>query len=90
MRLRLKPDDIHLYKSNDHFADWLRCIRTRGKPICDVEIGCRSATVCHLGNIAYLLNRSLRGDPQKEQFIGDEAANRLISRPYRAPWVLCS
>ena len=90
MRLRLKPNDIHLYKSNDHFADWLRCIRTRGKPICDVEIGCRSATVCHLGNIAYLLNRSLRWDPQKEQFIGDEAANRLISRPYRAPWVLCS
>ncbi len=90
MRHRLKPTEIHLYKSYDHLADWLRCIRTRSKPICDVEVGCRSAAVCHLGNIAYLLNRPLKWDPDKEQFVGDEAANRLISRPYRAPWALCS
>jgi predicted dehydrogenase len=89
-RLRLKPADVHLYKSNDHFADWLRSVRTRSKPICDVEIGCRSATVCHLGNIAYLLNRPLKWDPVKEQFIGDETANRLVSRPYRSPLALDS
>jgi predicted dehydrogenase len=87
-RVRLKPGDVHLYPSNNHFADWLRCIRTRSRPICDVEIGCRSVTVCHLGNIAYLLNRSLYWDPAKETFLGDEAANRLLSRPYRSPWRL--
>ena len=90
MRLRLKPGDIHLYRSDNHFADWLRCIRTRSQPICDVEIGCRSVTVCHLGNIAYLLNRSLFWDPASERFRDDEAANRLIMRPYRSPWALVS
>jgi predicted dehydrogenase len=85
---RLRPDDTHLYRSGNHLTDWLKCIRTRSKPICDVEIGCRSVTVCHLGNIAYILERPLRWDPATERFQDDEAANRLIGRPYRSPWRL--
>jgi predicted dehydrogenase len=88
VRTRLKPADLHLYQSNNHFSDFLRSIRTRSQPICHAEIGCRSVTVCHLGNIAYLLKRPLYWDPVKESFLGDEAANRLISRPYRSPWRL--
>ena len=42
----------------------------RNKPICDIETGCRSVTVCHLGNIAYKLGRSLRWDPEREVFVG--------------------
>jgi len=82
------PNEIHLYDSPGHHTDWLRCIRTRQKPICDVEIGARSVSVCHLGNIAYWLNRPLKWDPAKEEFVGDAEANRWIGRPYRDPWTL--
>jgi hypothetical protein len=63
-------------------------VRTRERPICDVEIGCRSVTVCHLGNIAYRLRRPLKWDPSKEEFPGDEEANRLLDRAKREPWTL--
>jgi len=84
----LGPGDVHLYQSPGHHQDWLNCIRTRQRPICDVEIGHRSVSVCHIGNIAMRLGRKLQWDPEKEQFVGDEAANRWISKPYRAPWHL--
>ena len=82
------PGEVHLYKSRNHHDNWLECIRTRQRPIADVEVGCRSVTVCHLGNIAYWLNRPLKWDPVKEQFVGDDAANRWLDRPKRAPWTL--
>jgi hypothetical protein len=80
--------DERLYFSNDHHGDWMQCIRTRERPICDVEIGHRSVTVCHLGNISLRTGRRLHWDPTREQFIDDEDANRWLSRPYRAPWHL--
>jgi len=81
-------DQIRLYESRNHFSDWLDAIRKRSKPICDIEIGASSVIVCHLGNIAYKLQRPLKWDPQREVFLGDDEANRLLSRPYRSPWVL--
>ncbi|MBN2451095.1 MAG: gfo/Idh/MocA family oxidoreductase, partial [Lentisphaeria bacterium] len=80
--------EVHLYDSRDHRGNFLDCIRTRRRPICDVEIGCRSVTVCHLGNIAYWLKRPLRWDPGTEQIQGDAEASRWLDRPKRAPWVL--
>jgi hypothetical protein len=53
-----------------------------------VEIGCRSVTVCHLGNIAYWLKRPLRWNPETEQIVGDTEAARWLGRPKRAPWTL--
>jgi len=68
-------------------ANWGECIRTRATPICDAEIGHRTATVCHLGNIArWLAPRKLRWDPVNECFNGDAEANRHLSRPAREPW----
>jgi predicted dehydrogenase len=84
----LGPANIRLYTSNDHMGNWLDCIRTRRRPICDVEIGCRSVTVCHLGNIASWLGRSIKWDPAKEEIIGDAEAGRWLDRPMRAPWRL--
>lgn len=81
-------DEVHLYESRGHKRNWLDCIQTRRKPICDVEIGCRSVTVCHLGNLAYWLKRPLKWDPAKEQFPGDEEANRWLDRAKREPWSL--
>lgn len=81
------PDDgYHPYKSPGHEQDWLNCIRTRKKPIMHIEAGHRVATLCILGNISYILGRKLRWDPVAEKCIGDEEANRMLSRPNRAPW----
>jgi predicted dehydrogenase len=82
------PNEIHLYKSDDHKQDFLDCIRTRRDPITPVEVGHRSATICHLANIAMKLHRKLRWDPDNERFIGDDQANRMLSKPMRAPWHL--
>ena len=86
MNQRIGPNEIHLYDSNNHYTDWLDAIRKRTEPICDIETGCRSVTVCHLGNIAYKLGRPLKWDPETEVFVGDDEANRLLSRPMRSPW----
>lgn len=77
---------IRLYNSSNHLKDWLDCIRSRKLPICDVEIGCRSVSVCHLGNLAYWNHRKLKWDPKAEQFIGDKEANTWLDREKRAPW----
>ena len=82
----LGDKDIRLYASNNHLQDWLGCVRSRKLPICDVEIGCRSATVCHLGNLAYWNHRRLKWNPEKEKFIGDREANTWLNPAKRASW----
>jgi predicted dehydrogenase len=85
----LGDKDVRLYQSSNHHRNFLDCVRSRKLPICDVEIGHRSATACHLGNIALRLGRKIQWDPQKEQIVGDDdEAARMLSRPYRAPWTL--
>jgi hypothetical protein len=89
VRERIGPDEINLYRSpGGHHRNFIDCVKSRQAPAADVAIGHRSATVCHLGNISMLLGRKLRWDPAAERFIGDEEANRQISRAMRAPWRL--
>ncbi len=78
--------DTHLYKSPGHHRDWLDCIKSRKQPICDVEIGCRSVTVCHLGTIALRTGKTIAWDPAKETITNDKSLERWLSKPYRAPW----
>ena len=80
--------DTRLTVSKDHYQNFLDCIKSRAKPICDVEIGHRSATVCHLGNIAVRLGRKFQWDPAKEQIVGDADAAAMLTKEYRAPWKL--
>jgi myo-inositol 2-dehydrogenase/D-chiro-inositol 1-dehydrogenase len=80
------PDETHLYKSNNHKGNFLECIKSRAETIAPAEIGHRSCTVCLLGEIAMRLGRKLKWDPDTEQFIGDEQANRMLWRPMRSPW----
>jgi hypothetical protein len=80
------PNEIHLYKSLNHKRNFLDCIKSGRDPITPVEVGHRSANVCHLANIAMKLHRKLHWDPDKERFINDDEANRLLSKPLRAPW----
>lgn len=79
---------VQLYRSEDHTRNFLDCMRSRELPICDVEIGHRSATVCHLANIAVRTGRKVQWDPKKEQIVGDAELQKMVDRPYRSPWTL--
>jgi predicted dehydrogenase len=68
------------------WADFLECIKTGRRPVCDIEIGHRSTTMSLLGMLSYKLGRSVRWDGEKEVIDGDAEANRLLRREYRAPW----
>jgi len=74
--------------TENHLRNWINCLKTRARPIADVEIGHRSATICHLGNIARWTGRRLRWDAQKEVFPDDTAANELLDRARRKPYEL--
>ena len=82
------PDEIHLGDSTEHHRDFLDCVKTRREPAAPVEVGHRSTAICHIGNIAMKLKRKLRWDPDNERFIGDDEANRMLSRAMRSPWHL--
>jgi predicted dehydrogenase len=80
--------DVRLYRSGNHHKNWYECIKTRRTPICDVEIGHRTATVCHLGNLALRLGRKIRWDPETEKIVGDAEAAKRMQYDYRSPWRL--
>jgi predicted dehydrogenase len=83
---KLPEDAPRVYVSNDHMANFIDCVKSRKPTICPAEIGHRSASLCHLGVIAIRLGRKLKWDPAKEQFIGDDEANKHLSRPMRKPY----
>ncbi len=85
----LDDDDVRLYENENHWKDWIECIKERRRPIANVEVGHGSATVCHLANIAYLLDRPIAWDPETQSFPdGDEEAEAYLSREMREPWTL--
>jgi predicted dehydrogenase len=82
------PDEDKLYESRDHRQNFLDCIKSRKETIAPAEVGHRSISVGLLGEIAMLTERRLRWDPDREVFVNDEQANRMLSRPMRSPWHL--
>jgi predicted dehydrogenase len=82
------PNEIHLYKSDDHHRNFIDCIKAHRETAAPAEIGHRSTSICHLGNIAMTLKRKLRWDPENECFVNDEQANQMLSRATRSPWRL--
>jgi len=82
------PPGLRWYNdgAGNPISDLVKCIKTRKKPFRDVEYAHRVATVCHLGNIALMLGRDLKWNPDKEEFVNDVEANRLVDRPRRGPW----
>lgn len=71
-----------------HVRNFLDCVKSRQEPAAPVEVGHRSASLCHLGNVAIRLGRSVKWDPKRERFPGDDEANAMLARPLRAPWRL--
>ena len=77
---------VKLIKAGDHTRNFLNCMRTRENPVADVEIGHRSATICHLANIVARLGRAVDWDPVNEAFKNDPEAQAMCDRNYRSPW----
>ncbi|MBM4003252.1 MAG: Gfo/Idh/MocA family oxidoreductase [Planctomycetes bacterium] len=69
-----------------HMLDLLHCIETRGRPVADIEQGHVSTATCHLANLSMRLGRTLAWDAQAQRVRGDDEANQLLRRAYRAPW----
>ena len=91
LKEKIGPEEVHLYRPagnhrQGHRRDFLDCVKTRGQTIAPVEVGHRSATVSHLGNIAMILGRAIRWDPKREQVVNDPTANRMLGRAMRSPW----
>ncbi len=78
-----KPDDQNI---RELWANFMDCIKTGKRPVCDIEIGHRSTNMALLGMLSLKLGRSVQWDGEKEIIIGDDEANKLLSRPYRKPW----
>jgi hypothetical protein len=84
----IKADEEHLYESNDHHGNFLECIRTRRDPVAPVEAGHAATTLTIVADIATRLGRRVTWDWKAERFVGDAAADRMLSRAYRSPWSL--
>jgi len=84
----IADNEIHLYKSENHFRNFIDCVLSRKQPVSPIEETHRSITIAHLGNIALKLGRDLKWDPAAERFVNDAEAGRMLARPMRAPWSL--
>ena len=84
--LELNGGDKQLYRSDNHYQDWVDAIKNRNRPISDVETGHRTAALCNIVNIAYTLERPLKWAPSHEKFIDDDDADRMLTRPFRGKW----
>lgn len=85
---KIGPDEIHLYDSPGHWRNFLDCIKSRKATITPCEVAHRSATPGHLGQIAMLLGRKVRFNPDTEQIIDDPTAASLLGHALRSPWHL--
>jgi len=86
---QIGPNEIHVYKEPaGEQRNFLDCVKSRKPCYAPAEVGHRTITIAHIGHIAIRLGRQLKWDPDKERFIGDDEANKLLSRSIRAPWHL--
>ena len=84
---KLAAKAVPLYRGDGSiYGDFIECVKTREKPFRDIELAVNTAAVSHFGNIAYVLRRSLKWDSVKQEFLGDEEANRMVDRARREPW----
>ena len=88
LRRPIGPNEFHLRVSNHHQRDFLDAVRTRGPTIAPIDVAVRSDQLCQLSDIAMRLGRKLRWEPDREEFINDAQATRMLHRPLREPWRL--
>jgi len=88
LKEQIGENEVHLYKSRDHFGNWIECVKSRELPVSDLAIGHKTTNLCNIGNIVMQLQRKLTWDPVKECFADDAMANRMLTRSMRGPWSL--
>ena len=99
LQTKVDPDKVKIYRPSEIIAardggkggehrNFYDCVRSRKPTYAPAEIGHRSITIAHLGNIAMLLSRKLRWNPDLEDFVGDSQASAMLSRPQRSPWTI--
>jgi len=81
-----KVAEIGGYPATYHIRDFLNCVKSRGNPLCNADVACYGHIACHAANITLFLGRKLTYDPVKNEFPGDDQANRLRSESLRDPW----
>jgi predicted dehydrogenase len=81
-------NEIHLYKSDNHWQNFVDCVHSGKQAIAPVEVAYRAISVALLGEIAMTTRETIKWDPKKEEIIGNKRAERLLNRPYRQPWTL--
>ena len=84
----LSDSETKLYRSDNHYKDWIDAIKSRGNTVSDFEVGHRTASICNIANIAYEIRRPLKWNPDTERFINDDYANSMLSREYRDDYKL--
>ncbi|HEY0074484.1 MAG TPA: Gfo/Idh/MocA family oxidoreductase [Abditibacteriaceae bacterium] len=85
---KIGPEEIQLYRTPGHHRNFLDCVKSRQTTITPASAAHRSASIGHLGQIAMLLGRKIRWNPDTQEIIGDAAASRMLGKPQRAPWHL--
>jgi predicted dehydrogenase len=88
LETELGPNDIHLYKSDNHVRNLLDCVKSRAETICPIDVAVQADIICQISDIAIRLEQKLKWDPKTERFINNDAANRRLSRAMRTPWTL--
>jgi predicted dehydrogenase len=88
LKVTIKADEIHLHDSDNHYADFLKSVRTRGNPVSDLDSGYKASILGMIADISARLKRKLQWDAKAEQFGGDQEANGMSVRPLRSPWHL--
>ena len=87
LETKIGPNEIHLYNSNaSHYQNFIDCVISREKTAAPAEVGHRSISIAHLGNIAMLLKQDLSWNPEKEEFIDNQLAQNMLNREMRKPW----
>jgi predicted dehydrogenase len=84
----LPANAVRLYRSTNQITDWVKCMKSRQLPVCDVETGQRSATVCNLANLTYFNHQVIKWNPATESFVDGTGDASWLTREYRAPWKL--
>lgn len=87
---KIGENEIHLYKSDDHWQNFIDCVRSGKQAIAPVEVAYRAISVGLLGEIAMTTGQTIHWDPDKQVITGNQYASRLLERPYRQPWTLPS
>jgi predicted dehydrogenase len=88
LKATIGPNELHLFKSDNHHANFIDAVKGRSRPAAPIDVAVRSDALCHLQQMAVKLKRKLRWDPAAEAFVGDDEANRMLDRPMREPWKL--